>query len=144
MTLMGVAFSAMHFGAAREPAVVLFRFHIFWRSGLPEGRPACAGLKLRVGRVGGFAATDAGVHAFGVMICVDAGERALSAVFASHFDLLSGEHGAPFGIGFVNFFHDANLSVFMWERCHRDPRSPFTDLGGGATFYDCRVEVAAA
>ena len=124
MTLMGVTFGAMHFGAAGEPAVVFLRFHIFRRRGLPERRPACAGLKLRVGRVGGFAAAHAGVHALGVMVSVHAGERALSAVFASHFELLSGEHGAPFSIGFVNFFHDANLSKVMWERCNRDGSCP--------------------
>ena len=124
MTLMGVTFGAMHFRAPREPAVVFLRFHIFRRRGLPEGRPAGAGLKLRVGRVGRFAAAHAGVHAFGVMVCVHAGERALSAVFAGDLVLLSGEHGAPFSVGFVNFFHDANLSKVMWERCHRDGSCP--------------------
>ena len=123
MTLMRVTFGAMHFRAAGEPAVVFFRFDMLGADGLPEGRPAGAGLKLRVGRVGRFAAAHAGVHAFAVMVCVHAGERALSAVFAGDFVLLRRQFGAPFSIGFMNFFHGANLSIVMCERCHRDRRS---------------------
>ena len=72
----------------------------------------------------GFAATDAGVHAFGVMVRVHAGERALGAVFASDFVLLGGQFGAPFSVGFVNFFHSTNLSIVMWERRYRDGSCP--------------------
>ena len=103
---MRVALRAVNLGAAHEPAVVFFRFHVFGRSGLPERWPAGAGFEFRVGRIGGLAAAHAGVRALDVMVRVNAGERTFGAVFAGNFELLSRKLSAPLSVGFVNFFHD--------------------------------------
>src|SRR5580765_937191 len=102
---MAIAPRAEHLVANHAVGGVSGAGDILFGDGLPETRPAGAGLEFRFGVEQGRGAADASVDSIGMVRGVLSGEGPFGALSTGHFELLRRQLLPPFGVCFSDFLH---------------------------------------